>query len=139
MSLVFSALVLVVFRHRSVRRNMEQSARTYASLVSKPLESLAGFLGSSGRGILDQQVAALRELNQDVSRLEIVDVRGDVVLRAESGVVNVYGHGTDPPTITDNEVLRAISMLESTAVRGPMSTGSWHRSSSSGGGTCTRS
>jgi len=117
MSLVFSALVLVVFRHRSVRRNMEQSARTYASLVSKPLEALAGFLGSSGRGILDQQVAALRELNQDVSRLEIVDVRGDVVLRAESGVVNVFGHGADPPTITDSEILRAISMLESTAVR----------------------
>jgi len=117
MSLVFSALVLVVFRHRSVRQNMEQSARTYASLVSKPLEALAGFLGSSGRGILDQQVAVLRELNQDVSRLEIVDVRGEVVLRAEGGAVNVYGDGADPPTITDSEILRAISRLESTAVR----------------------
>jgi len=116
-SLVLSVLVLVVFRHRSVRLNMEQSARTYASLVSKPLESLAGFLGSSGRGILDQQVAALRELNQDVSRLEIADVRGGVVLRAESGVVNVYSVGADMPTITDSEILRAISMLESTAVR----------------------
>jgi len=96
---------------------MEQSARTYASLVSKPLARLAGFLGSSGRGILDQQVAALRELNQDVTRLEIVDVRGHIVLRAESGAVNVYGNGVDPPTITDGEILRAISRLESTAVR----------------------
>ena len=116
-SLVLSALVLVVFRHRSVQRNMEQSARTYASLVSKPLAGLAGFLGSSGRGILDQQVAALRELNQDVTRLEIVDVRGHIVLRAESGAVNVYGDGVDPPTITDGEILRAVSRLESTAVR----------------------
>jgi signal transduction histidine kinase len=116
-SLVLSALVLVVFRHRSVQRNMEQSARTYASLVSKPLAGLTGYLGSSGRGILDQQVAALRELNRDVTRLEIVDVRGDIVLRAESGTVNVYGDGVDPPTITDGEILRAITRLDSTAVR----------------------
>jgi len=105
-SLVLSALVLVVFRHRSVQRNMEQSARTYASLVSKPLATLAGYLGPSGGGILDQQVAALRELNQDVSRLEIVDVRGDIV-----------GDGVDSPTVTEGEVLRAISRIESTAAR----------------------
>jgi len=116
-SLVLSALVLVVFRHRSVQRNMEQSARTYASLVSKPLATLAGYLGPSGGGILDQQVAALRELNQDVSRLEIVDVRGDIVLSAESGAVNVYGDGVDSPTVTEGEVLRAISRIESTAAR----------------------
>ena len=117
LSLVLSALVLVVFRHYSVRRNMEQSARTYASLVSKPLATLSGFLGSSGGGILDQQVAVLRELNQDVSRLEIVNVRGEVVLRAESGAVNVFGDGVEPPSVTDSEILRAISRLESTALR----------------------
>ncbi len=116
-SLVLSVLVLVVFRHYSVRRNMEQSARTYASLVSKPLATLSGLLGSSGGDILDQQVAVLRELNQDVSRLEIVNVRGEVVLRAESGVVNVFGDGVDPPTVTDGDILRALSRLESTAVR----------------------
>jgi len=112
---VFSVLVLVVFRHRTARRNMEQSARTYAALVSKPLATLAGYLGSSGRGILSQQVAALRGLNQDVARLEIVDVRGDIVLRAERDAVSVYTNGADPPTITDSEVLRAVSRLESTA------------------------
>ena len=116
-SLVLSALVLVVFRHRSVQRNMEQAARTYTSLVSKPLVALAAYLGPSGGGILDQQVAALRELNQDVSRLEIVDVRGDIVLRAERGAVNVYGDGVDSPAITDVEILRAVSRIESTAAR----------------------
>ncbi len=116
-SLVLSALVLVVFRHRSLQRGMERSARTYASLVSEPLATLVVFLGSSGQGILDQQVARLRELNPDVVRLEIVDVRGDVVLRAEGGQVFVFGDGVDPPAITDRDLLRAISGLEATAER----------------------
>jgi hypothetical protein len=95
-SLVLSALVLVVFRHRSVRRNMERSARTYASLISEPLTYLVGFLGSSGKGLLDQQVAQLRELNDDVELLEIVDVRGHVVLRAEGDNVVLFGDGIEP-------------------------------------------
>jgi signal transduction histidine kinase len=116
-SLVLSALVLVVFRHHSVRRNMERSARTYASLVSEPLANIVGFLGSSGKGLLDQQVAQLRELNEDVERLEIVDVRGYVVLRAEGGNVTLYGDGIEAPAITDRELLRAISGLDPTADR----------------------
>jgi len=115
-SLVLSALVLVVFRHQSVRRNMEQSARTYASLVSEPLSSFVVFLGSGGQRILDQQVARLRGLNQDVERLEIVDVRGRLVLRAEGGKIFVYGDGIDAPMITDRELLRAISGLATTAM-----------------------
>ena len=114
-SLVLSALVLVVFRHRSVRRNMERSARTYASLISEPLTYLVGFLGSSGKGLLDQQVAQLRELNDDVELLEIVDVRGHVVLRAEGGNVVLFGDGIEAPVITDRELLRAIFGLDPTA------------------------
>jgi signal transduction histidine kinase len=116
-SLVLSALVLVVFRHQSVRRNMERSARTYASLISEPLTHLVEFLGSSGKGLLDQQVAQLRELNADVERLEIVDVRGQVVLRAEGNNVILFGDGIESPTITDRELLRAIEGLESTATQ----------------------
>ncbi len=114
-SLVLSALVLVVFRHHAVRRNMERSARTYASLISEPLTYLVGFLGSSGKGLLDQQVAQLRELNNDVERLEIIDVRGKVVLRAEGNDVVLFGDGIESPVITDRKLLRAISGLESTA------------------------
>ncbi len=116
LSLVVSALVLVVFRHRSVQRNMERSARTYASLVSEPLGTLMEFYGRSGRGILDQQVAQLRELNTDVMRLEMVDVRGNVVLRAEGNNTIVFGDGIDAPMIVDRELLRAIAGLETTAV-----------------------
>ena len=114
-SLVLSALVLVVFRHHSVRRNMERSARTYAELISEPLANLVGFLGSSGQGLLDQQVAQLRELNDDIERLEIVDVRGYVILRAEGERVVLYGNGVEPPVVTDRELLRAISGLEPSA------------------------
>jgi sensor histidine kinase regulating citrate/malate metabolism len=114
-SLVLSALVLVVFRHTSVRRNMERSARTYAQLTSEPLEYLVGFLGSSGKNLLDQQVAELRELNDDIERLEMVDVRGQVLLRAEGDTVVVFGDGVESPVITDRELLRAISGLETTA------------------------
>jgi signal transduction histidine kinase len=116
-SLVLSALVLVVFRHHSVRRNMERSARTYAQLISEPLTLLVEFLGSTGKGLLDQQVAQLRELNDDVERLEIVDVRGQVVLRAEGNNVILFGSGIESPTITDRELLRAIEGLEYTAMQ----------------------
>jgi len=102
-SLVLSALVLVVFRHHSVR--------------SEPLTYLVGFLGSSGKGLLDQQVAQLRELNDDIERLEIVDVRGRVVLRAEGNNLVLYGDGIEIPVVTDRELLRAISGLEATAVQ----------------------
>jgi signal transduction histidine kinase len=114
-SLVLSALVLVVFRHHSVRRNMERSAKTYASLISGEFIHLVEFLGSSGKGLLDQQVAKLRELNDDVVRLEIVDVRGKVVLRAEGNNVVLFGDGIESPVIEDRELLRAISGLEATS------------------------
>jgi len=116
-SLVASALVLVVFRHRGVQRNMERSARTYASLISTPLANIVGFLGSGGQDLLDQQVARLRELNEDVERIEIVSVRGRVVLRSEVGEVVVYEDGVDAPRVTDLDLLHAISGLESTASR----------------------
>ena len=64
---------------------MERSARTYASLISEPLTYLVGFLGSSGKDLLDQHVAQLRELNNDVERLEIVDEFPAV---GDSGKVN---------------------------------------------------
>ena len=114
-SLVVSALVLVVFRHQSMRRNMERSARTYASLVSEPLVTLITFLGSSGKGILDQRVGQLQRLNRDVIRLEVVDVRGNVVLRAEGETVFVYGDGISGPTTDDPELLREVAGLEPTA------------------------
>ncbi len=114
-SLVLSALVLVVFRHQAVRRNMERSARTYAELISEPLAYLVGFFGTSGKGLLDQQVASLRELNDDIERLEIVDVRGRIVLRAEGDNVVLFGDGIEAPVINDRELLRAISGLDATA------------------------
>jgi len=69
-SLVLSALVLVVFRHHAVRRNMERSARTYASLISERLTEQFGFFGTGGKGVVDQQIAQLRELNDDIERLD---------------------------------------------------------------------
>jgi len=116
-SLVLSALVLVVFRHRYVQQNMERSALTYASLISTPLVTFTEFLGSGGHGLLDQQVARLRELNQDVERLDVVNVSGRLVLRSASGEIFVYSDGIDAPVINDRGLLRAISGLETTASR----------------------
>ena len=116
-SLVLSALVLVVFRHRAVQQNMEASALTYASLVSDRLVDQVVFYESTGRGMIDQVVAEMRELNRDVERLEVVDVRGRVMLRTDSANVTVYGDGGNPPVITDRELLRAISGLDTTANR----------------------
>ena len=118
LSLVTSALVLVVFRHRSVQRNMERSAETYVSLVSEPLARKIDFLRSSGKGILDQDVAQLRELNPDVDRLEVVDVRGNVVLRSEGASVVVFGDGINSPVIEDRDLIRAIAGLDTSASGG---------------------
>ncbi|MEJ2583262.1 MAG: YicC family protein, partial [Acidobacteriota bacterium] len=90
-------------------------AKTSASLISEPLTHLVQFLGSSGKGLLDQQVAQLRMMNDDIERLEIVDVRGQVVLRAEGDSVVLFGDGVEAPVINDRELLRAISGLEPTA------------------------
>jgi signal transduction histidine kinase len=114
-SLVLSALVLVVFRHHAVRLTMERSARTYASLIAAPLTRQFEFYESSGRGLLDQHVAQLFELNADVERLEIVDVRGQVMLRAEVENVTLFGSGVEPPVVSDRELMRAIEGLETTA------------------------
>ena len=55
-SLVFSALVLVVFRHRFLRESMEESARTFAELISAPMAGWADYYSTSGSGLLDRQV-----------------------------------------------------------------------------------
>ena len=95
-SLVLSLLVLVVFRHRFVQRNMENSAQTYALLVSERLVDQVAFLGIEGRSILEQEVAELRQLNPDIERLEVVDVRGRVVRRllAPSAAGQIRWNGT---------------------------------------------
>lgn len=116
-SLVLSAMVLVAFRHRAIQQTMEASAMTYASLVSDRLVDQVVFFESTGRGMIDQVVAEMRELNRDVERLEVVDVRGRVMLRTDSANVTVYGEGGNPPVITDRELLRAISGLDTTADR----------------------
>jgi signal transduction histidine kinase len=117
-SLVLSALVLVVFRHRFLQATMERSARTYSALVSGSLVDWVLFLGSTGSSaLLDQQVTRLRELNRDVERLEVVRVTGDVVLRAERDGVFAFGDDGSPPKITDRELLQAIIELEPSAAR----------------------
>ncbi len=116
-SLVLSVLVLVVFRHRFVQAKMEESARTYALLVSEQLVRQVDFLGTEGRGILDQLMGSLWELNPDVEQLEVVDVRGRVVLQADGTSLAAFGAGGGGPTITDSELLRAVSGLEAVAER----------------------
>jgi signal transduction histidine kinase len=116
-SLVLSLLVLVVFRHRFLQRNMENSAHTFVLLVSERLVDQVEFLGIEGRNILEQEVAELRRLNPDIERLEVVDVRGRVLLLGDEGNVTVYGSGGNSPVVTDPELVRALSGLETTAAR----------------------
>jgi signal transduction histidine kinase len=117
-SLVLSALVLVVFRHRFLQTTMERSARTYSALVSGSLVDWVLFLGSTGSSaLLDQQVTRLRELNDDVERLEVVRVTGEIILRAERDGVFTFGDDGTPPKIADRDLLRAIVELEPSAAR----------------------
>jgi len=116
-SLVLSAAVLVGTRHRFLRRTMEESARTYASLISLPLAKGAFFFGAAGSDILSQQVAGFREYNSDVTRLEVVRVTGEIVVQADRRNVVIFGETAEKPWITEPELLRAIEQLDTVAGR----------------------
>lgn len=116
-SLVLSAALLVGSRHRFLRKAMEDSARTYASLISLPLAQGTLFYGTAGSDILSQQVARLREYNSDVIRLEVVRVTGEIVLQADRRSVVVIGESAVNPRITEPDLLRAIEQLDTVAGR----------------------
>ena len=116
-SLIFSALVLVVFRHRALQRSMEESARTYASLISVPMARWVDYYSSSGNELLDQQVTRMRALNPDVLLLEVVDVRSRLVMRASRESIASFSSRSERPRITDPDLVQAVSGLEPSAVR----------------------
>lgn len=116
-SLIFSALVLVVFRHRSLQRSMEESARTYASLISVPMAQWVDYYSSSGSELLDQQVTRLRALNPNVLLLEVVDVRSRLVMRAGRENVVSFSSRSERPKITDPDLVQAVRGLEPSTAR----------------------
>ena len=116
-SLVFSALVLVVFRHRFLRESMENSARTFAELTSGPMAVWANYYASSGSGLLDRQVTALRSLNQDVLLLDIVRVDGRLVLSSDPDGVVAFGPDAESPHISDARLLQAVQDLDPSSSR----------------------
>jgi signal transduction histidine kinase len=111
-SVVASAAVLISVRHRAVVRTMQSSARTYSALISPPLAATVEVFRSTGRHILSQRVARYQELNEDVVRLEIVDVEGAVLMVADGNELSTFADVASAPRIDDAVLLEAIRGLE---------------------------
>ena len=116
-SLVFSALVLVVFRHRFLRESMEESARTFAELISAPMAGWADYYSTSGSGLLDRQVTALRSLNRDVVQLDVVRVDGRVVMSSGPDGLVAFVRRGESPEVSKPDLLQALQNLEPSATR----------------------
>ena len=117
-SLCISVLAVIVLRHRSQVRSMEESARTYAALVVMPLVDAASLYRTTGGYVLRQHVDRWRSLNNDLQTLEVVTVTGNVVMRSDAERLVTYpAAGAEAPVVTDTGLLEAIRGLGVTAER----------------------
>lgn len=72
-SLVVSTAGIVLYRASSMRRSLEVSARHFSLLVSAPLTQMVIMYGPDGtEDPLENRIASLFQLNQDVVSMEIV-------------------------------------------------------------------
>ncbi len=126
-SLVASAIVLIVLRQGSLRVSMESSARTFAALVAMPVVEAASVFRATGGHILRDRVRHWQELNPDVVRLEVVDVAGRVVMVAQGEEVTTAADPSAAPLIGDPQLLAAIRGLELSAERVRQGGRSWYR------------
>ena len=109
--------VVVVLRHRSLVDAMERSARTYAQLVSLPLAAEVESSPPAGRRVLASRVTTLLALDPDVRRLEVVNVGGVVLLRAEGGRVVSYSDAAEAPRVDDPMLLARVRDVRLSAGR----------------------
>lgn len=126
-SLVASAIVLIVLRQGSLRVSMESSARTFAALVALPVVEAANVFSATGGHILRDRMRHWQELNPDLVRLEVVDVAGRVLMVAEGDVVTTVADPSTAPVVGDPELLASIRGLELSAVRVRKGGRSWYR------------
>lgn len=115
-SLVASALALTWVRQISIRRAMEESARTYASLITLQVVDAARMFQTTGRHILRQRLDRFLSMNPDVIRLEVVDVDGLIIMRADRSGVETFAEDDAMPVV-DAELLDAVRGLETVATR----------------------
>jgi len=126
-SLLASAIVLLVVRQGSLRSSMEASARTYAALVALPMVEAASVFRSTGLHMLRDRVRRWRELNPDVIRLEVIHVDGHVVMEADGDDVVTAPDLGAARTIEDPELLAAVRDLEPSARRIREGRRRWYR------------
>jgi signal transduction histidine kinase len=116
-SLLAGALALQLSKRRSLVRSMEGSARTYSALVSLAVVRAADLYRTSGRHILRQNIRRWSHLNQDLVRLEVVDVNGNVVMVSDGEEVETWPPDGGGPRIEDPELLAAVQGLSLVAGR----------------------
>jgi signal transduction histidine kinase len=112
LSLIVSAVALVLLRHRFLSHAMEESARTYTELLALPVASEVETFRSAGHGRLIPMVNRWIRLNPDATRLWVVHVDGGVYLEASRSFVQTYAEWERAPRLDDPWLREAILGIE---------------------------
>ncbi len=81
-SLFVSGTAFVLSKRQSLTGSMERSARTFGALVTLPMAHMVERYGLGGRRMMERTVTRYAHLNNDLVRLQVVDVTGRVLLDA---------------------------------------------------------
>ncbi len=111
LSLVLAFAAVVVSKHRSMTRTMEESAATFASLISLPVSKSVEVYRTTGQHMLRQQIQHWMRLNPDVVRLQVVDVEGRIAMDTDGNDLVTYAEGEASPRVSEPGLLEAVRSL----------------------------
>lgn len=76
---IFGAITLSLIQSstKSLRRDLHDEARAFASLATQPVGNVFAIYKDSGTSKIDQQVKQFSELNKSITNISIVDIEGN--------------------------------------------------------------
>ncbi len=106
-TLAVTAATLTWLRYRATRTDLEHEAWMFATLVAPQIVESAVLFRTTGAHVLRRRMDRIMEMNPDVVSLEVVDVEGHVVMRADRKTLETYDERDDAPTV-DAVLLEAV-------------------------------
>jgi len=110
-TLAVTAATLTWLRHRATRTDLEHEARMFATLVAPQVVESAVLFRTTGAHALRRRMDRILDMNPDVVSLEVVDVEGRVVMRADRKRLTTYGEDDDAPEV-DAALLESVQGFE---------------------------
>ena len=98
-TLAISAATLTWLRHRATRAEREHAARVFTTLVGPQVVESAQLFRSTGAQVLRRRLDRIMEMHPDLISLEVVDVEGRLVMRAERTELVTYADESNAPSV----------------------------------------